>query len=42
MPTAHEAKMGEEAIKKINASVVAELEGQYSPSRIQLGAELEL
>lgn len=39
MPTAHEAAMSEEAVKKINAAVVAELEGQYSPSNIQLGAQ---
>jgi zinc protease len=39
MPLAHEAKMGEEAVKKINAEVLAELEKQYSPSRIELGPE---
>lgn len=39
MPTAHEAAMSEDAVRKINTTVAAELESQYSPSRIQLGAE---
>lgn len=38
-PLAHEAKMSEEAVKRINAEVVAELEKEYSPSRIELGPE---
>ena len=39
MPSAHEAVMSEEAVKKSTAAVVAELESEYSPSRIQLGPE---